>query len=202
MVDEELEEKQEVEEVEEEPAEKIGFNTPPVDGDTSVPAYKRKTKFSNQRKTGLQKATFGFFVPSTIFSIAALAFFLMPILSALAGVLAAVIIGVVILVPILCTVFLILLSEGYRQFVGGAWKIVEWCFDATNHIAELSPYYIYFAVPAMVLEVVTIVLCIITLSKGQKGVVTYLIVTSLLFLVIAVFTIFYFASGMQVIKIN
>ena len=204
MVDEELEEKEELEEAEEKPVqEKIGFYSAPSNpGDNSSPAYKKKIKFSNQRKTGLQRATFGFFVASTIVSIAALAFFLMPVLSALAGIVAFLIIGMIILVPILATAFIILVSEEYRQFVGRAWKVVEWFFDATNHIAELSPYYIYVGIPALVLEVITIILCITTLVKGQKGVVTYLIVTSILFLVILVFTIIYFANGMMVFKVN
>ena len=202
MIDEQLEERQEVEVVEEKPTEKIGFLTPPADGDTSTPPNKKKIKFSNQRKTGLQKASFGFFIVSTILSVGALAFFLMPILSVLAGVLAVVIIGLIIGIPVLATAFLILLSEEYRQFAGKAWKIVEWFFDATNHIAELSPYYIFIGAPALVFEVITITLCIITLTKGQKGVVTYLIVTSILFLVILVFTIIYFASGMQVFKVQ
>lgn len=198
MVDEELEQQ----EVEEKPQEKIGFYSAPKDGDTSTPPNKKKIKFSNQRKTGLQRATFGFFVASTIISIAALAFFLMPVLSALAGIVAFFIIGMIIVVPILATAFIILVSEEYRQFVGKAWKVVEWFFDATNHVAELSPYYVYVGIPALVLEVITIILCITTLVKGQKGVVTYLIVTSILFLVILVFTIIYFANGMMVFKVN
>ncbi len=202
MIDEQLEEKQEVEVVEEKPTEKIGFLTPPTDGDISTPPSKKKIEFSNQRKTGLQKASFGFFIVSTILSVGALAFFLMPILSALAGIVAFFIIGMIILVPILATAFIILVSEEYRQFVGRAWKVVEWFFDATNHIAELSPYYIYVGIPALVLEVITIILCITTLVKGQKGVVTYLIVTSILFLIVLVFTIIYFANGMMVFKVN
>ena len=198
MVDEELEQQ----EVEEKPQEKIGFYSAPKDGDTSTPPNKKKIKFSNQRKTGLQRATFGFFVASTIISIAALAFFLMPVLSALAGIVAFFIIGLIIVVPILATAFIILVSEEYRQFVGKAWKVVEWFFDATNHVAELSPYYVYVGIPALVLEVITIILCITTLVKGQKGVVTYLIVTSILFLVILVFTIIYFANGMMVFKVD
>ena len=202
MIDEQLEEKQEVEVVEEKPTEKIGFLTPPADGDTSTPPSKKKIKFSNQRKTGLQKASFGFFIVSTILSVGALAFFLMPILSALAGVLAFLIIGAIIVIPVLATAFLILLSEEYRQFAGKAWKIVEWCFDVTNHLAELSPYYIYFAIPALAFEVITITLCIVTLAKGQKGVVTYLVITSIFFFTIVVLTIIYFATGMNILVIN
>lgn len=196
------EEKEELEAVENKPEEKIGFYSAPKDGDNTTPPNKKKIKFSNQRKTGLQKATFAFFIVSTILSVAALAFFLMPILSALAGVLAALIIGIIIVVPILVTVFLILAWEDYRIFVGKAWKIVEWCFDASQHISELSPYYVYIAFPAMAFEIVTIILCIVTLNKKQKGVVTYLIVTSIFFLVVLVFTILYFANGMTVVKIN
>ena len=191
------EEKQEVEIVEEKPVEKIGFNTPSADGDNTNPAKKR-IKFSNSRKTKLQKATFGFFIPSTIISVGALAFFLMPVLSALTGIMAFFIIGTVIIVPIIGTAFLILIWEEYRQFVGNAWKIVEWCFDATNHIAELAPYFPIVAFPALALNVVEIVLCITTLAKGQKGVVTYLIVTSILFLVNIVFISVYYISGMTV----
>ena len=197
MVDEELEQQ----EVEEKPQEKIGFYSAPKDGDTSTPPNK-KIKFSNQRKTGLQKATFGFFVPSTILSIGALAFFFMPILSALAGIMAFFIIGAIIIVPIMATLFIILVSEEYRQFVGKAWSIVEWFFDAANHINQLSPFYWMVAVPALVLEAITIILAIITLAKGQKGVVTYLIVTIILFLTVGVLTIFYFANGMMVFKVN
>ena len=202
MIDEQLEEKQEVEVVEEKPTEKIGFLTPPADGDTSTPPSKKKIKFSNQRKTGLQKASFGFFIASTILSFGALAFFLMPILSALAGVFAVVIIGAIIVIPVLATAFLILLSEEYRQFAGKAWKIVEWCFDVTDHLAELSPYYIYFAIPALAFEAITITLCIVTLAKGQKGVVTYLVITSIFFFTIVVLTIIYFATGMHILVIN
>ena len=92
--------------------EKIGFNTPaPVSDEPDVPAYKKKIKFSNQRKTGLQKATFGFFIPSTILSIIAVNFFFMPFISAVAGIIAFLIIGVIIIVPIIFTCFLILVSD-------------------------------------------------------------------------------------------
>ena len=170
----------------EEPVEKIGFNSPPKENvvEGNIPPNKRKVKFSNQRKTRLQKLTFGFLIPAMILSLAALSFYFMPVLSAVAGLFATLIVCVVIAIPILATVFLILLSEGYRQFVGKAWEVAQKFFNAPNHITELSPYYLYVAIPAMVLDIVVIVLCIIAIKKEQKGQVTYLIVTSIVLLFI------------------
>ena len=194
------EEKKQQEVVDLNQGEKIGFNSPaPVDDNQpDTPAYKKKIKFSNQRKTKLQKATFGFFIPSTILSIIAVNFFFMPFLSALAGVVAFFIIGIIIVAPVVFTLFLILMSEEYRQFAGKAWSIVEWFFDASNHIAEFAPYFPVVAFPALAFEIVEIILAITTLAKGQKGVVTYLIITSIFFTVLVVILIFYYAGGMNI----
>ncbi|MBE6133732.1 MAG: hypothetical protein E7178_03595 [Erysipelotrichaceae bacterium] len=191
-------------ELEEKPVEKIGFNSPPKNSvpDDGVPSYKKKIKFSNQRKSKLQKVTFGFLIPAMIFSIASLSFYFMPVLSGVAGLFATIINGLVIIIPILATAFLILISEGYRQFVGKTWEITQKFFDAPNHITELSPYYLYVAIPAMVLDIVVIILCIITLKKGQKGVVTYLITTSIILIFIIVLTIIYLVNGMTVFKLK
>ena len=180
---------------------KIGFNTPaPVSDDPDAPAYKKKIKFSNQRKTGLQKATFGFFIPSTIASVLALGYFFLPFVSALVGIMMFFIIGVIILVPILCTAFMILLSEEYRSFVGKAWSIVEWFFDVTNHLAELSVYYPFVAIPALVLELIELILAITTTAKGQRGCVTYLILTAVFFSINAIIFIIFFISGMKIVQ--
>ena len=187
------EEKIEVEE--DKPVEKIGFNTPLENSSDGTPSYKKKIKFSNQRKSKLQKASFGVLIPAMILSIATLSFFFMPILSGLAGIIATLIIGIIIVIPVLATVFLILMSDGYRQFVGKAWKIVEWFFDATNHIVELSPYYPFVAFPAIAFDIAEIVLCIITIRKNEKGVITYLIVTSIMLLFIIVLTFIYYVNG-------
>ena len=197
-----LEEKEQIEIEEDKPVEKIGFNTPVENSSDGTPSYKKKIKFSNQRKSKLQKATFGFLIPAVILSLAALSFYFMPLLSVIAGIFATLIVLIIILVPIVFTLFFILLSDGYRQFVGEAWALSQKFFDAANHVTELSPYYLYIAIPAMVLDIVVIVLSIITLKKGQKGVVTYLIITSIFLLLIIVFTILYFVNGMSVIKIN
>lgn len=191
-------------ELEEKPVEKIGFNSPPKNSvpDDGVPSYKKKIKFSNQRKSKLQKTTFGFLIPAMIFSIASLSFYFMPVLSGVAGLFATIINGLVIIIPVLATAFLILISEGYRQFVGKTWEITQKFFDAPNHITELSPYYLYVAIPAMVLDIVVIILCIITLKKGQKGVVTYLIATSIILIFIIVLTIIYLVNGMTVFKLK
>ena len=190
--------------VEEKPVEKIGFNSPPKENitDDGVPSYKKKIKFSNNRKTKLQKVTFGFLIPAMIISVAALSFYFMPVLSAIAGLLATLIIMIIIAVPTVFTAFLILLSEGYRQFVGKAWELAQKFFDAPNHIVELSPYYLYVAIPAMILDIVVIVLCIIAIKKEQKGMVTYLIASIVVFLFILVLTIIYFVNGMTVLKLN
>lgn len=190
--------------VEEKPVEKIGFNSPPKENvsDGDVPSYKKKIKFSNNRKTKLQKAVFGFLIPAMIISIAALSFYFMPVLSAIAGLFATLIVIIIIAVPTVFTAFLILLSEGYRQFVGKAWELAQKFFDAPNHIVELSPYYLYVAIPAMILDIVVIVLCVIAINKKQKGVVTYLIITSIVLLFIIVLTVIYFVNGMTVLKLN
>ena len=180
---------------------KIGFNTPaPVNDDPDTPAYKKKIKFSNQRKTGLQKATFGFFIPSTIASVLALGYFFLPFVSALVGIMMFFIIGVIIIVPIIFTCFLILISDEYRSFCGKAWSIVEWFFDVTNHIAELTVYFPFVAIPALVLEVIELILAITTTAKGQKGCVTYLIFTAVFFTILAVITVIYFVGGMKIIQ--
>ena len=190
--------------IEEKPVEKIGFNSPPKENitDDGVPSYKKKIKFSNNRKTKLQKVTFGFLIPAMIISVAALSFYFMPVLSAIAGLFATLIIMIIIAVPTVFTAFLILLSEGYRQFVGKAWELAQKFFDAPNHIVELSPYYLYVAIPAMILDIVVIVLCVIAIKKEQKGMVTYLIASIVVFLFILVLTIIYFVNGMTVLKLN
>lgn len=197
-------EEKELDNIEEKPVEKIGFNSPPKENvtDDGVPSYKKKIKFSNQRKTKLQKLTFGFLIPAMIISVAALSFYFMPVLSAIAGTFATLIIALVITIPVLATAFLILISGGYRQFVGKAFELSQKFFNAPDYIVELSPYYLYVAIPAMILDIVVIVLCITTLKKGQKGVVTYLIVTSIVLLFILVLTIFYFVNGMMVFKLK
>ena len=180
---------------------KIGFNTPaPVSDDPDTPAYKKKIKFSNQRKTGLQKATFGFFIPSTIASVLALGYFFLPFVSALVGIMMFFIIGVIIIVPIIFTCFLILISDEYRSFVGKAWSIVEWFFDVTNHIAELTVYFPFVAIPALILEVIELILAITTTAKGQKGCVAYLVLTAVFFTILAVITVIYFVGGMKIIQ--
>lgn len=191
-------------ELEEKPVEKIGFNSPPKNSvpDDGVPSYKKKIKFSNNRKTKLQIAAFGFLIPAMILSIAALSFYFMPVLSTIAGLFATLIVIIIIAVPTVFTAFLILLSEGYRQFVGKAWGLAQKFFDAPNHITELSPYYLYVAIPAMILDIVVIVLCVIAINKKQKGVVTYLIITSIVLLFIIVLTVIYFVNGMTVFKLK
>ena len=180
---------------------KIGFNTPaPVSDDPDTPAYKKKIKFSNQRKTGLQKATFGFFIPSTIASVLALGYFFLPFVSALVGIMMFFIIGVIIIVPIIFTCFLILISDEYRSFVGKAWSIVEWFFDVTNHIAELTVYFPFVAIPALILEAIELILAITTTAKGQKGCVAYLVLTAVFFTILAVITVIYFVGGMKIIQ--
>ena len=180
---------------------KIGFNTPaPVSDDPDTPAYKKKIKFSNQRKTGLQKATFGFFIPSTIASVLALGYFFLPFVSALVGIMMFFIIGVIIIVPIIFTCFLILISDEYRSFVGKAWSIVEWFFDVTNHIAELTVYFPFVAIPALILEVIELILAITTTAKGQKGCVAYLVLTAVFFTILSIITVIYFVGGMKIIQ--
>ena len=182
--------------------EKIGFNTPaPANDDQpNTPAYKKKIKFSNQRKTGLQKATFGFFIPSTIASALALGFFFLPFVSALVGIMMFFIIGIIIIVPIIFTCFIILISDEYRAFCGRAWSVVEWFFDVTNHIAELSTYFPFVAIPAMVLEAVELILAITTTAKGQKGCVAYLVLTAVFFTLLVIILAIYFIGGMHIIE--
>ena len=180
---------------------KIGFNSPaPISDDPDTPAYKRKIKFSNQRKTGLQKATFAFFIVSTIASVLALGYFFLPFVSALVGIMMFFIVGVIIIVPIVFTCFIILISDAYREFVGKAWSVVEWFFDVTNHLAELQVYFPFVAIPALIFEAIELILAITTTAKGQKGCVAYLVLTAVFFTILAVITAFYFISGMKIIQ--
>ena len=54
----------------------------------------------------------------------------------------------------------------------------------------------------MILDIVVITLCIIAINKKQKGVVTYLVITSIVLLFIIVLTVMYFVNGMTVLKLN
>ena len=145
---EEDNEKQEVVDLNQ--GEKIGFNTPVTNDDQpGVPAYKKKIQFSNQRKTTLQKATFGFFIPSTIVSLIATNYFFVPV-------------------------------------------------QITN--VDFAPYFPEIAFTALALNIVEIVLAAVTLKKGQKGVVTYLIVTSVLFVILTILLIIYYVNGMKLAR--
>ena len=176
--------------------EKIGFNSK----NTTNPLEKTgKTKFSSQ-KTAYDRFVIAIFIIAVIFTFAATGYFVLPFASVVFAILYAIIVVILIIGSVVLTLFIILNSEGYRQWVGRAWGRVEWFFSATEHIAEISQYFVYLCWPALGLDALAILLCIIGLTKFKKRHTTYLVFSIIAFIIVLVFTITFYASGQKLIS--
>lgn len=138
------------------------------------------------------------FIISILMTIITVVYYLMSLLSFLAGGIAVIVIGGIIVIIVCATLFLILLSEDFRRWVGKAWKIPEYLIDASEHLAETSKYFLHLAIPTLILIGLGLTFSII--GKVKKGNYLFHIIAYSILLVLVVLTIIlYFANGSKIL---
>ena len=180
--------------------EKIGFNSHASSNEEGPTGEKKKgkIKFSKPKKTPYEKFAFTVFVFAMIFSILSTGYFFLPLASGIFGMMYALIVIVIIVFSCLITLFLILANDGYRVWIGNFWSSVDWVFNASQHVAEVSTYFAYLCWPALALDILSIIFCSVAVNKGSRF-KSYLAFSIVGVIVVTIFIIFFYASGQRLV---
>ena len=195
----------EVEVVEE---EKIGFNSAPKIGFDQATPVKRGAKHEekypdNFEGKGLRKAAKLCTVFGIIFSVLSMMYFLLPIFAAIIGGLIAVCIVMFMICSVIFTLGMILMNDGYRDWIGNhMMDVPNFFFKAGENVAKLAPFYMFAAGPALALTIAGFILGIVGKSKNYRFFVSYIIINAVFLTFVAIFTILYFGSGMNVFNVQ
>lgn len=177
--------------------EKIGFSSDPNDNPNDK-NNKTKQKFKRTKKTPIRRICGFFFALGFLFTITTLMYLFLPLFNGLLIITVVLILGTIIVLCVTLTLFLILASDGFREWVGKSWSIVEWLSDFNSNLVKLNPYFLYFAYPAIILDSLTILLAIIGRAKEKKGYIGYIVLMTISIILCTLFIIFYFANGKQI----
>lgn len=123
-------------------------------------------------------------------------YYLLPIFATLIGAFLAVILVVFMVFSVIVTLGMVLMSDGYRNWIGNhMMDVPNFFFNVSKHITELSKYFLITAIPALVLCGAAIALSIIGINEKHKRFVGILVVSIIFFVNALLFTIFYIANG-------
>ncbi len=130
-----------------------------------------------------------------------LAYFLVPIIGVLVGIMLALIYIVIVVFLSILTLGLIWAEEGNRQTAGKIWDFVNWFFTITDHIAQVEVYFPIFAWVAIGFSGTTLLLSIIgTARKKEGGFIPWILVSAIFLLASAILIIFYYGSGGHILN--
>ena len=174
--------------------EKIGFNSAPPD-----PKIKGKKFKSVVESTPIRKWSRLFVVLGIIFTILTGMYLFLPIFNGLFIFIAAIIIIIIIACAVVFTLFFGLLSEGFRQWIGSTWSIIDKLVNVGNNIPSLSPYFPAFAYPAIFFDVMAIILSSIGRAKEKKGYISYIIAMSIHLVLAIIYLVGYYVNGCQIV---
>lgn len=185
---------------EEENQPKIGFSNPGSSAPQSEkPLKERDIAYSDVQNTPFKRTTFIFFVVAMVTSIIALAYFFLPFFSAFLGIIAALFVFVIAAVCCVGTLFLALLSDDFRAWIGAMWTIPVWLFDVTEHLSVFAQYFGVVAGVALLFDIVSIVLCSKGLADKKGRFLTYLIFSIIMTILCAILVFIYIVGGFQIV---
>ena len=195
MVDNKHQSEEEVVIIEEEVEEPIGFNqAKPIGKGEKLEIDHFQNHLPGK---GLRTATKITTIFGVIFSVIALMYYLLPIFASVIGGIIAMFLYIFMIFSVICTLGMILLNEGYRKWASDDIMIVpNFFFDISNHVIELSKYYLIVAIPAILLCSTGLTLAIIGQAKKYKFFTSYIVLNAIFLVHALFFTIIYFASGM------
>jgi len=178
---------------------KIGF-------DSATPIQKGKKMSEkypdNFEGKGLRRAAKLCTIFGIIFSVLSMMYFLLPIFAAIIGGLIAVILIFGMIFSVIITLGLILMNEGYRQWIGNnMMDIPNFFFNIGENVAKLAPYYLVVAIPALVLNIAGLVLGIVGQAKKYRFCISYIVLNSIFLTFTLFFTALYFIGGMNVFNV-
>ena len=108
------------------------------------------------KKTPLKRLCVFNLVIATLLSWTTMMYLFLPFFNGLLIITIVLILGTIIVASVVFTAGIILLSEGYRNWIGSSWSIVEWLSDVNSNLTKLDIYFPYFAIPAIGFNVLTI----------------------------------------------
>ncbi len=155
---------------------------------------------SFDKRTKLRKHTTRLAFLATFLTIASIAIMFAKVFGAFFIIIAFFIVAAIIMLPILCTVFLILLSDEFRKWVSDTWGFFESIVDVANNLDKISPIYAYVAYPALGGLAFVLFLSIIGKIKEKKGYTGTIVFTVILIIILAILTFFYAKNGNSIIS--
>ena len=168
---------------------KIGFE--------SYDKHKKIERFQSKLPAPrLRRATKVFLILGGIASIMTTMYFFLPAFSGLLGALAFLIQGIIVLFLVLGSLFIILASSGFRQWLGTSFATIpNFFFDFVNHVAELKVYFPFVAGFAFLFDIIALILAISGHVKKYTYFVTYIVIASIFLGITAIFTILFYVNG-------
>ena len=178
---------------------KIGFDsaTPIQKGKKMSEKYPDNFEGKGLRRSAKLCTIFGI-----IFSVLSMMYFLLPIFAAIIGGLIAVILIFGMIFSVIISLGLILMNEGYRQWIGNnMMDIPNFFFNIGENVAKLAPYYLVVAIPALILTIAGFVLGIVGTSKKYRFCTSYIVLNAIFLTFTLFFTALYFIGGMNVFNV-
>lgn len=170
--------------------EKIGFGNEPID-----PHQKQKFKSVNKRSK-IRKLSTSLVVIGTLLSVTATGYMFLPVFNGIIVVTVAIIFGLIILLTLFLTLFIIVASKEYRSWLDSTWGFIS---DIANlNFDKLNPYYPYFAIAAISVDLFAIIASSIGRKKEKKGYVTYIVYMLANLSLCTLFLILYYINGNRI----
>ena len=152
--------------------EKIGFSNPKSFAPAEAKGREGRNK---EKKTGLDRAAFIFFLLSLIVTLLAVCYFFLPLFSAVIALFVSLIVLFISLASIVFTIGIAFLSAEYLTWLGEIWQIPGWFFNVTEHISVLSAYYLIPGIACIIFNLIGITFAIIGVKAHKKVAVAYLV---------------------------
>ena len=168
---------------------KIGFDDKPM------PKKKGRIFKSLNKRSKIRKHTTRFVALAFISTLVTFTFAFLPIFSGLFIVFLMIIMAFIIMLPVLVTFGLILVSDGFRNWINETWGILEWFNDINANLPKIMPLFPYFGLSSLFVSLIAIILSIAGRKKEKKGYITYIVTTIICFIVSLVFVLLYYTVG-------
>ena len=134
-----------------------------------------------------------------ILSSLTLMYFLLPIFSAFIGALLAVILVFFMIFSVIFTIGMVLMIDGYRNWIGNhMMDVPNFFFKISEHIANLSPYFLVVAIPAIIFCTSSLIISIIGMAEKKPRFLGFIIVDSIFLAIALFFTILFIIAGGKV----
>ncbi len=108
----------------------------------------------------------------------------------------------IIFIPIIFTLGLILISDGFRAWIGNAWGTIDNLTNVSSNLDKISPLFPYFGYTSLGLSILALLLAILGRIKEKKHYIVSIVFASICVIISTFLLIAFYKGGQKIFWIE